>query len=165
MRLQAEARAAEEARKQAEAKAAEEAAAEAKRKREVEREAARQALRQASRVVLFLPVSHCWFLFCLPVSLTIDNSGILQMEKTVEINENSLFMKDLEILGTAPEELMPDRVPQMRADHLQGLGGFSLGRSNPLEQLGLFRKDEEEEEEECGPTSFPGDDIEDGEID
>lgn len=43
-RLQAEAKAAEDARRQAEAEAAAEAAAEAKRKRELEREAARQAL-------------------------------------------------------------------------------------------------------------------------
>ena len=47
-RLQAEAKAAEEAQRLAEAEAAAQAAAEAKRKRELEREAARQALLQAS---------------------------------------------------------------------------------------------------------------------
>ena len=50
--MQAEAKAAEEARRKAEAAAA----AEAKRKRELEREAARQALLQASR---FDPFCTC----------------------------------------------------------------------------------------------------------
>ncbi|KAF0900537.1 hypothetical protein E2562_032132 [Oryza meyeriana var. granulata] len=71
-RLQAEAKAAEDARKRAEAAAAAEAAAEAKRQREREREAARKALQQ--------------------------------MEKTVDINEGNLFLKDLEMLGTVTTE-------------------------------------------------------------
>ena len=88
------------------------------------------------------------------------------MEKTVEINENSLFLRDLEILGTAPGEHMQSRVHEISPDHSHGLGGFNLGgSSNPLEQLGLFRKDEEEEEEECGPASPLENDFEEGEID
>ncbi|KAJ3681160.1 hypothetical protein LUZ60_015649 [Juncus effusus] len=52
--------------------------------------------------------------------------ALQQMEQTVEINEGNLFMKgDEEIIGS----------------------GFNPG-SNPLEQLGLFMKEDEEEEED-----------------
>ncbi|KAI4348275.1 hypothetical protein L6164_009012 [Bauhinia variegata] len=129
-RLQAEAKAAEDARKQAGA----EAAAEARRKRELDREAARQAL--------------------------------LQMEKTVEINENSRFLEDLELLRAAPAEQLPSSVDESSPDHSQdGLGSFKFG-GNPLEQLGLYMKvDDEEEEGEppCDPN--PVNDVEEGEID
>lgn len=132
-RLQAEAKAAEDARRQAAA----EAAAEAKRKRELEREAARQAL--------------------------------LKMEKTVEINENSRFLQDLEMLRTVPPEQLPSSVDETSPDHSQDcLGSFKFGGSNPLEQLGLFMKAEEEEEEEGEPpSSVPHvvNDVEEGEID
>lgn len=140
----------EKARLQAEAKAAEkarkkaeaEAAAEAKRKRELEREAARLALQK--------------------------------MEKTVDINENCQFMEDLEMLKAAPDDnlltfmddnaAVPDDSPDAR------LGSFRLrGNTNPLEQLGLFMKDDDEEEEEVDvPHSGPipdSNDVEEGEID
>ena len=86
------------------------------------------------------------------------------MEKTVEINGNSLFLKDLEIFGIAPGEHMQSSVREMSPDHSQHLGGFNLGGSNPLEQLGLFRKDDEEEEE-FGLASPVENDFEEGEID
>ncbi|KAH7532379.1 hypothetical protein FEM48_Zijuj04G0013500 [Ziziphus jujuba var. spinosa] len=130
-RLEAEAKAAEDARRRAEA----EAAAEARRKRELEREAARQAL--------------------------------LQIEKTVEINENSRFLEDLEMLRTTSAEQLPSSVDETSPDHLQdGLGSFKFGGSNPLEQLGLYMK-VDEEEEEGEPSSLPNgiNDIEEGEID
>lgn len=135
----------EKARLQAEAKAAEEArrnaeaeaAAEAKRKRELEREAARQALQK--------------------------------MEKTVDINENCQFMEDLEMLGVAPSENLHSFVDETSPDCSQdGLGSFKFqGNSNPLEQLGLYRKDDDDEEEEGEPKSAPAvaDDPEEGEID
>nr|GMC67189.1 transcription factor GTE8-like [Ipomoea batatas] len=140
-RLEAEAKAAEEAQKRAEEKAA----AEAKKKREVEREAARQAL--------------------------------LKMEQTVEINENSRILEDLEMLRVVgPPELPPSSAasadetsPEHSQDGL-GLGSFKFGSgSNPLEQLGLFMKaDYEIEEEECeaeAPPQLCGvKDIEEGEI-
>ncbi|GAB2289410.1 hypothetical protein Dimus_023719 [Dionaea muscipula] len=139
----------EKARLQAEARAAEEArrkaealaAAEAKRKRELEREAARLALQK--------------------------------MEKTVDINENSEFLGDLELLSSAP----PDDISTFTfLDHGSSkdcdnslLGSFKLrGNSNPLEQLGLYMKvDDEEEEEIEAPKSAPTplDDVEEGEID
>ncbi|CAL1389047.1 unnamed protein product [Linum trigynum] len=154
----------EKARLQAEAKAAEEAkrkaaaeaAAEAKRIRELEREAARLALQQ--------------------------------MEKTVEINENSQFMEDLEMLRTTNDEEVPSFMEETLSPErnpLNALGSFNL-RSNPLEQLGLFMKDDEEEEEtaekepleEMGEGEPPkctenlekdaeeaGKDVEEGEID
>ncbi|KAH7549750.1 hypothetical protein JRO89_XS13G0076500 [Xanthoceras sorbifolium] len=135
----------EKARLQAEAKAAEaaqrkaeeEAAAEAKRKRELEREAARQALQK--------------------------------MEKTVDINENSQFMEDLEMLRTVQDELIPSFIEERSPEHLQdGLGSFKFqGSSNPLEQLGLFMKpdDEEEEVEPFQSIQEPVKDVEEGEID
>ncbi|KAG2273339.1 hypothetical protein Bca52824_067894 [Brassica carinata] len=64
------------------------------------------------------------------------------MEKSVEINENSRFFKDLELLKTTTRE-------QMRITREEdGLGVLGFGGSNPLEQLGLFIKHEDEDEEE-----------------
>ncbi|KAK1432701.1 hypothetical protein QVD17_09599 [Tagetes erecta] len=143
----------EKARIQAEAKAAEdarrrveaEAAAEAKRKRDLEREAARQAL--------------------------------LKMEKTVEIDETSRFLKDLEMLRTAdPEQLLQSCVDEISPEHdsQDGLGSFKFGSSNPLEQLGLYMKrdeHEDEEETELEPVNMVANghevvnnDVEEGEI-
>lgn len=90
-----------------------------------------------------------------------------QIEKTVEINENSRFLKDLEMLRTAPAEQLPSFVDETSPDHSQdGLGGFKFGGSNPLEQLGLYMK-VDEEEEEGEPLIVPDtiNDIEEGEID
>ncbi|XP_031271767.1 transcription factor GTE10-like isoform X3 [Pistacia vera] len=136
----------EKARLQAEAKAAEEAqrkaeaeaAAEAKRKRELEREAARQALQQ--------------------------------MEKTVDINENSQFMEDLEMLRTAQDEHVPSFVEETSPEQFQNvLGSLKFqGSSNPLEQLGLYMKMDDDEEEEVEPPESvvdPVKDVEEGEID
>ncbi|XP_071902014.1 transcription factor GTE9-like isoform X2 [Coffea arabica] len=135
----------EKARLQAEAKAAEdarrkaeeEAAAEVRRKRELEREAARQALQQ--------------------------------MEKTVDINENSQFMEDLEMFRSAPDEQLVNFIEETSPEHSQtGLGSFKFqGSSNPLEQLGLYMKKDDEEEEETDVHSVPdaSDDPEEGEID
>ncbi|XP_026386106.1 transcription factor GTE9-like isoform X2 [Papaver somniferum] len=123
-RLQAEAKAAEDARRKADEEAAAEAAAEAKRKRDLEREAARQAL--------------------------------LEMEKTVEINENSQFLEDLEMLRAAPAVCIPSSVDETSQEHSpDGLGCFNFqSSSNPLEQLGLFIKLDDEDEEEV-PNNFP----------
>ncbi|XP_011024068.1 PREDICTED: transcription factor GTE10 isoform X1 [Populus euphratica] len=138
----------EKARLQAEAKAAEEArrkaeaeaAAEARRKRELEREAARQAL--------------------------------LEMEKTVDINENSHFMEDLEMLRTVHDEQLPSFIEETSPDLSQNcLDSFKFqGSSNPLEQLGLYMKEDEDEEEEVvepPPPIVPerARDVEEGEID
>ncbi|CAL9144512.1 unnamed protein product [Musa hybrid cultivar] len=158
-RLQAEAKAAEEARRLVEAEAAAQAAAEAKRKRELEREAARQALLQAS--IVFRIHSLCGI--CSLVALT---SCDTQMEKTVEINESSVFLKDLEILRTAPGEHLPSSVGETSPDHSpEGISGFQLGGSNPLEQLGLYMKADDEEDEEVEPNSATANDAEEGEID
>ncbi|TYI67124.1 hypothetical protein E1A91_D09G276600v1 [Gossypium mustelinum] len=134
----------EKARLQAEAKAAEEArrkaeaeaAVEAKRKRELEREAARQAL--------------------------------LKMEKTVDINENSQFMEDLEMLTTTNDETLPNFMEETSPSHSQNeLGSFKLrGVSNPLEQLGLYMKpDDDDEDEPPQSAPEPVNDVEEGEID
>ncbi|XP_042504755.1 transcription factor GTE9-like [Macadamia integrifolia] len=131
LRLQAEAKAAEDARRQAEA----EAAAEAKRKRELEREAARQALQK--------------------------------MEKTVEINENCQFLEDLEMLRGAATKHLPSFVDETSPDHSQdGIDCFALqGSSNPLEQLGLYMKVDDDDEEEGEPHGVqdPVKDVEESE--
>lgn len=91
-----------------------------------------------------------------------------QMEKTVEINENSRFLEDLEMLRTAPPEHLPSSVDETSPDQSHdGLGSFKFGGSNPLEQLGLFMK-QDDEEEEGEPSNVPNppiNDVEEGEID
>ena len=88
------------------------------------------------------------------------------MEKTIEINENSRFLEDLEMLRAAPVE-QSSSVDETSPEHsLDCLGSFKFGSSNPLEQLGLYMK-EDEEEEEGEPPSVPNlvNDVEEGEID
>lgn len=86
------------------------------------------------------------------------------MERTVEINDN-LHLKDLEMLGTATAEHIVSSVDETSPEHSQdGMPGFLAGPVNPLEQLGLFMKaDDEEDEDE--PSSVPiCKDAEEGEI-
>ncbi|KAK4804837.1 hypothetical protein SAY86_004654 [Trapa natans] len=116
------------------------AAADTKKKRDLERELARQALQQ--------------------------------MEKTVDMNQNSGFMEDLELLRAAKDESMPSFLEEAAADLSDnGLGSFNFRvNSNPLEQLGLYMKADEEDEEGAEPDfkpqrSAPPDDAEEGEID
>lgn len=90
----------------------------------------------------------------------------MQMEKTVEINENSRFLEDLERLRAVPAEQLPSSVDETSPDRPQdGLGSFKFGSSNPLEQLGLYMK-VDDEEEEGEPPSIPNtvNDVEEGEI-
>lgn len=137
----------EKARLQAEAKAAEdarkqadaEAAAEAAAEARRKRELEREAARQA----------------------------LTQMEKTVEMNEDSHFLEDLERLRAVPAEQLPISVDETSPDHSEdGLGSFKFGNSNPLEQLGLYMKiDDEDEEGEPHSVPNPINDVEEGEID
>lgn len=93
------------------------------------------------------------------------------MEKTVEINESSIFFKDLEMLRTAPAVHVPgSSAIDINPDcSTEGVDVFKFsGSSNPLEQLGLFIKDDDDEEEgeDDRPSSFlPLNDFEEGEID
>ncbi|PHT57198.1 hypothetical protein CQW23_05684 [Capsicum baccatum] len=131
------------AKLQAEAKAAEEA------QRRAEVEAAAEAKRRRER------------------DREAARQALLQMEKTVDINENSKFLEDLEMLTAAPTEQLHSSVDETSPDHSQdGLGSFKFGDSNPLEQLGLFMK-VDDDEEECEPATIPSDpvDVEEGEID
>ncbi|XP_076901223.1 transcription factor GTE10-like isoform X1 [Bidens hawaiensis] len=134
----------EKARLQSEARAAEEAkqkaeleaAAEAQRKRDIEREAARQALQK--------------------------------MEKMVDINDNSRFLEDLEMLSVGPAEPLQSLIDENSTDCYQDpLGSFNLnGKGNPLEQLGLYMKDDDEEDDdEPGTGPAMGDDHDEVEID
>ncbi|TVU43547.1 hypothetical protein EJB05_10026 [Eragrostis curvula] len=130
----------ERARLQAEAKAAEDArkraeaaaAAEAAAEAKRQRELEREAARKA----------------------------LQEMEKTVEINEGSLFLKDLEMLGNVTGEQLPSSVGETSPEAL----GFELG-GNALAKLGLFMKNDEEEDEEGDSADGPAVDVEEGEID
>lgn len=82
------------------------------------------------------------------------------MERTVEINDN-LHLKDLEMLGTATAEHIVSSVDETSPERSQD----GIPRTvNPLEQLGLFMKvDDEEDDEE--PSSVPSiKEAEEGEI-
>lgn len=141
----------ERARLQAEAKAAEEA------RRQAEAEAAAEAKRQRE------------------LERAAAREALLQMEKTVEINENSRILRDLEMLRAVPGEHLPSSADETSPEHSQeALCGFQFGGSNPLEQLGLFRRDEEEDDDadadadaDAEPPSIvnQANDIEEGEID
>lgn len=94
------------------------------------------------------------------------------MEKTVDINENSQFMEDLQMLSAAPAVHLPSFIDEINSDQSEnGLGSFKFqGSSNPLEQLGLFIKaddDDDVDEDEEGEPSVPDpkNDMEEGEID
>ncbi|GJN21509.1 hypothetical protein PR202_gb08991 [Eleusine coracana subsp. coracana] len=114
-----------------------EAEAEAKRKRDLEREKA----------------------------LVITNGiYIMQMERTVEINDNFHPM-DLEMLGTATAEHIVSSVDETSPERSQdGMPSFLPRSGNALLQLGLsLKQDDEEDEEE--PSSVPSSkDAEEGEI-
>ncbi|KAL5221344.1 hypothetical protein ABZP36_026057 [Zizania latifolia] len=134
----------ERARLQAEAKAAEDArkraeataAAEAAAEAKRQRELDREAARKA----------------------------LQEMEKTVEINEGDLFLKDLEMLGTTTTGEHPGSVGETSPTHTPEALGFQLG-SNPLEKLGLFMKNDDEEDEEGASADEQTIDVEEGEID
>ncbi|KAL6659517.1 hypothetical protein ACP70R_003557 [Stipagrostis hirtigluma subsp. patula] len=133
----------ERARLQAEAKAAEDArkraeaaaAAEAAAEAKRQRELEREAARKA----------------------------LQEMEKTVDINEGSLFLKDLEMLGSVTGEQIPSSVGETSPSHMPEALGFRLG-GNTLEKLGLYMKNDEEDEE-GDFTDEPVVDVEEGEID
>ncbi|KAL5154077.1 Transcription factor GTE8 [Glycine soja] len=133
----------EKARLQAEAKAAEDARKQAEEEAAAEARRKRELEREAAR------------------------QALLQMEKTVEINENSRILEDLELLRAVPTEQLPSSVDETSPAHSQdGLGSFKFGSSNPLEQLGLYIKaDDEEEEGEPPCIPNPVNDVEEGEID
>lgn len=86
----------------------------------------------------------------------------------MEINENSRFLEDLEMLsGGGHAEQLLSSADETSPEHLQdGLGSFKFGGNNPLEQLGLYMKEDEDEEcEALPPPSLPNDQdsLEEGE--
>lgn len=91
------------------------------------------------------------------------------MEKTVDINGSSQFLDDLEMLSSVQDEHLSSYAEESSPDCPQnGLGSFKLqGSSNPLEQLGLYMKVDDEDEEEELPqcAAEPSNDVEEGEID
>ncbi|XP_023636004.1 transcription factor GTE9 [Capsella rubella] len=137
----------EKARLQAEAKAAEEA------RRKVEAQAAAEAAAEAKRK--------------LELEREAARQALMEMEQSVELNENAKFLKDLELLKTVNTDHLTNSIEEDGPDvSHDGLRSFSFGGSNPLEQLGLFMKqDEDEEEADLLTSPAPGIDIEEGEID
>eukprot|EP01018_Ginkgo_biloba_P016486 Gb_04671 [translate_table: standard] len=132
----------EKARIQAEAKAAEAASKRVEAEAAAEAKRKREMDREAARLAL------------------------QNMEKTVEIDENSQILKDLEMLRYAPPEHIPSSGDETSPVHsLEGLGNFTLQGGNPLEQLGLFMKLDEEEEETTADCAAGNGDVEEGEID
>ncbi|XP_057766919.1 transcription factor GTE8-like isoform X1 [Salvia miltiorrhiza] len=137
----------EKARLQAEAKAAEDARKRAEAEAAAEEKRRRELEREAAR------------------------EALLKMEKTVEINENSRFLEDLEMLRTAPPEqlVLASSVDEMSPEDSQdGFGSFKFGSNNPLEQLGLYMKMDDDDDEPEPPAADPNattQDVEEGEID
>ncbi|XP_028778535.1 transcription factor GTE8 isoform X2 [Neltuma alba] len=133
----------EKARLQAEAKAAEDARKRAEAEAAAEARRKRELEREAAR------------------------QALIEVEKSVDVVESSRVLKDLELLRAAPAEQQPSSVDETSPDHSQdGLGSFKFGSNNPLEQLGLYMKvDDEEEFGEPPSTPHPVNDVEEGEID
>ncbi|XP_022134727.1 transcription factor GTE10 isoform X2 [Momordica charantia] len=139
----------EKARLQAEAKAAEDARRKAEAEAAAEAKKKRELEREAAR------------------------QALLKMEKTVDINENSQIMEDLEMLRASNDEHLPNFIEESSPEHSQnGFGSFKLQGSNPLEQLGLYMKADEEDEEDETEREPPqsvnkplSNDVEEGEID
>ncbi|KAL1363747.1 hypothetical protein HN51_011940 [Arachis hypogaea] len=122
----------EKARLQAEAKAAEEARRKAEAVAAAEAKKKREQEREAARLAL------------------------QKMEKTVDINEGSQFLEDLELLSAVQGEQFPSYIEEASPDPLQSrLGSFKL-QGNPLEQLGLYMKDDDEDLDEELPQGAAG---------
>ncbi|XP_061359791.1 transcription factor GTE10-like [Gastrolobium bilobum] len=132
----------EKARLQAEAKAAEEARRKAEAEAAAEAKRKRELEREAAR------------------------QALQKMEKTVDINESSQFLEDLEMLSAVGDEHTPSFKEETSPEHSQNGLSFKL-QGNPLEQLGLYMKVDDEDEEEEPPQSAagPSNDVEEGEID
>ncbi|KAL9691780.1 hypothetical protein QQ045_012206 [Rhodiola kirilowii] len=114
----------EKERLQAEAKAADDA------KKRAEEEAAAEAKRKRD------------------LEREAARQALLEMEKTVEINENARILHDLEMLRVVPIEQLLNSDVKTSPEHADGgLGGFNFGGNNPLEQLGLYMKQEDDDEE------------------
>jgi hypothetical protein len=136
----------EKARLQIEAKAAEEA------QRRAEAEAAAEAKRKRE------------------LEREEARQALLKMERTVEINENSKILEDLEMLRGVPnEQMVPSPINDTTTD--DGFGNFKFGGGNALEQLGLYMKMDEDDEEGEPPSTISiiptvvNDEVEEGEID
>ncbi|CAM6090281.1 unnamed protein product [Calypogeia fissa] len=115
----------EKARLHAEAKAAEMARRKAEAEAAAEAKRKRDAEREAARIEL------------------------QKMERTVEIDENSEVLKDLEMLRSkALDSSGDDASPD--SDTPAGMNPFSLQGGNPLHQLGLYIKEDDDEEESHG---------------
>lgn len=73
---------------------------------------------------------------------------IQQMEKNIDIDETNDYLKDLELLGSAPVDRLPIVRDSSPSHSQEGSTFLPFNCSNPLEQLGLFMKDDDEEDEQ-----------------
>jgi hypothetical protein len=92
--------------------------------------------------------------------------GLVQMERTVEIDENSAILNDLERLKSGPLESMLASVHDAGNREEGSPDGSSTialqGGSNPLEQLGLFMRDDEDDDDEYNDKPHDDEDEEMG---
>ncbi|WZZ84515.1 hypothetical protein YC2023_113094 [Brassica napus] len=124
----------ERARLQAEAEAAEDA------RRQAEAEAAAEAAAESKRKR--------------ELEREAARQALLKMEQTVEINENSRLLEDLEMLSSSAPEQLPSSVDETSPERgLDPLGSFNFRGINPLEQLGLYMKQDDDEEVPEAPSS------------
>ncbi|KAJ7534193.1 hypothetical protein O6H91_13G083500 [Diphasiastrum complanatum] len=99
--------------------------------------------------------------------------ALQQMERTVEFNQEIELSKDLDILGSAPEQHSSSGGEVSPASSPDGLPAFGFRSGNPLEQLGLFMKVDYEDDYEKqgdgevadGEIAYESGDVEEGEID
>lgn len=85
-----------------------------------------------------------------------------KMEKTVDIDENNEILKELENLGySQPVNL---EIPNDTMVNFMDVVEMQCGLMNPLQQLGLFIKDDDVDEEIESWISAPSIDVEEGEI-
>jgi len=132
----------EKAKIQAEAKAAEAVRMKAEAEAAAEAKRKREMEREAARLAL------------------------QNMEKTVEIDENNQILQDLERLRYAPPDHIPSSGDETSPVQSQdGMKAFPLQGGNPLEQLGLYMKLDDEEEETTADCAAGNGDVEEGEID
>ncbi|XP_076916824.1 transcription factor GTE10-like [Bidens hawaiensis] len=114
----------EKARLQAEAKAAEEARQKAVLEAAAEAKRKRELEREAAR------------------------QALQKMEKNVEINDSCRFLEDLEMLSVAPTDPLID---ENSVDGYQDRLDMDR-KKNPLERLGLYMKNDDDEDEEDGDS-------------
>lgn len=98
-----------------------------------------------------LHLSSIWYTHELSHDHIVMMHGLVQMERTVEIDENSAILNDLERLKSGPLDSMLGSTDAGNREEGSPDGSSTIalqGGSNPLEQLGLFMRDDEDDDDE-----------------